>query len=76
MDAEKFDFIKNQFVPLVKTLSADTAGNWGKMNGQQMVEHVAAFSGGIGRERFHQRNELVFDEVEFFGVHSDRLYAK
>lgn len=43
MDAEKFDFIKNQFVPLVKTLSADTAGNWGKMNGQQMVEHVAAF---------------------------------
>ena len=43
MDAEKFDFIKNQFVPLVKTLSADTAGNWGKMSGQQMVEHVAAF---------------------------------
>ena len=43
MDAPKFDFIKNQFVPLVKTLSADTAGNWGKMNGQQMVEHVAAF---------------------------------
>ena len=37
MDAPKFDFIKNQFVPLVKTLSADTAGNWGKMNGQQMV---------------------------------------
>ena len=43
MDAEKFDFIKNQFVPLVKTLAADASGNWGKMNGQQMAEHVAAF---------------------------------
>jgi len=43
MDAEKLDFIKQQFVPLVKTLPANAMGNWGKMNGQQMVEHVAAF---------------------------------
>ncbi len=43
MDAEKFDFIKTRFVPLVKTLSTDDTGKWGKMNGQQMVEHVTAF---------------------------------
>jgi len=43
MDAEKFDFIKTRFVPLVKTLSTDSTGKWGKMNGQQMVEHVTAF---------------------------------
>ncbi|HNU86660.1 MAG TPA: DUF1569 domain-containing protein [Ferruginibacter sp.] len=43
MDTEKLNFIKTEFVPKVRTLSADTAGKWGKMNGQQMAEHVTAF---------------------------------
>lgn len=43
MDAEKFDFIRTRFTPLVKTLPADAIGKWGKMNGQQMAEHVTAF---------------------------------
>ncbi|MEJ8817540.1 DinB family protein [Lacibacter sp. H407] len=40
---EKIDFLKNQYILLVK--SADTAivPQWGKMNFQQMAEHVAAF---------------------------------
>ena len=43
MDIEKLNFIKTEFVPKVKSLAADAAGKWGKMNGQQMAEHVTAF---------------------------------
>ncbi len=37
----KEDFLENQLVPLLQTLSADQKGNWGKMDAQQMVEHLA-----------------------------------
>jgi Protein of unknown function (DUF1569) len=43
MDAVKFDFIQHKFIPLLNNLSANTAGKWGKMNAQQMVEHVTDF---------------------------------
>ena len=43
MNQEKFDFISVDFIPLLNALQADAAGKWGKMNGQQMVEHVAGF---------------------------------
>jgi hypothetical protein len=43
MDATKLDFIENKFVLLVSTVSTNAIGKWGKMNGQQMVEHVSAF---------------------------------
>ena len=43
MDQQKFNFITTAYIPLLKTLPGDATGKWGKMNGQQMVEHVAAF---------------------------------
>ena len=43
MNQEKFNFLKNDFLPLLKNLPADAKGKWGKMNGQQMVEHVSGF---------------------------------
>jgi Protein of unknown function (DUF1569) len=43
MDEKKWNFITKEYVPLLKNLPANTAGKWGKMNGQQMVEHIAAF---------------------------------
>ncbi len=43
MDELKLNFITKECLPLFKTLSADAVGKWGKMNGQQMVEHVSAF---------------------------------
>lgn len=43
MDEQKWNFISKEYTQLLKGLSADAAGKWGKMNGQQMVEHVAAF---------------------------------
>ena len=43
MDDQKLKFITKECIPLFKKLSADGVGKWGKMSGQQMVEHVAAF---------------------------------
>ena len=43
MNQEKFHFLSAQFVLLLKNLPAAAIGKWGKMNGQQMVEHVAGF---------------------------------
>jgi hypothetical protein len=43
MQAEKLQFISMGFVPLLQTISADTMGKWGKMNAQQMTEHVSGF---------------------------------
>ena len=43
MDQDKLSFIKNDFITKLKSLNSDVSGKWGKMNAQQMVEHVAAF---------------------------------
>lgn len=43
MNQEKLDFITHRLVPLLKNLSADTGMKWGKMNPQQMVEHISGF---------------------------------
>lgn len=43
MDTEKYEFVINGFISRVRYLPADKNGNWGKMNAQQMAEHVTAF---------------------------------
>jgi hypothetical protein len=43
MDQAKLMFITKEYIPILKNLQANAIGKWGKMNGQQMVEHVAAF---------------------------------
>ncbi|TBR18462.1 MAG: DUF1569 domain-containing protein [Chitinophagaceae bacterium] len=43
MTPEKIKFLKNDFIPLLKDLPTEAKGKWGKMNGQQMVEHVTGF---------------------------------
>lgn len=43
MQADKLQFISAGFVPLLQPLSADAMGKWGKMNAQQMAEHVTGF---------------------------------
>ena len=42
MDQTKIDYLKN-FIPLLANLKGDEKGKWGKMNAQQMTEHVSAF---------------------------------
>ena len=43
MEQAKLNFLTKEYIPLLKNLSSTAMGKWGKMNGQQMVEHVAAF---------------------------------
>ena len=43
MNEEKHAFITQSFVPLIKPLNASASGKWGKMNAQQMVEHLTDF---------------------------------
>lgn len=40
---EKLDFLKNQYILLIRSADPATTPKWGKMNFQQMVEHVSAF---------------------------------
>ena len=39
MNAEKTDFLKHRFIPLLKQIPSDTKPQWGKMTLQQMIEH-------------------------------------
>ena len=43
MDLDKLTFINYDFIAKLKTLAPDTPSKWGKMNAQQMVEHVSGF---------------------------------
>lgn len=48
MDKKKF--LKEDFTKLLASLKSDAKGKWGKMNAQQMVEHMSdAFRTGSGR---------------------------
>ncbi len=42
-DTEKLHFITSDFIALIKKADAHVAAQWGKMNFQQMVEHVTDF---------------------------------
>ena len=41
MNAEKAEFLRNRFVPLLEQVPTDTKPAWGKMTLQQMIEHFA-----------------------------------
>ena len=39
MNAEKAEFLRSRFIPLLKNTPSETAPLWGKMTFQQMIEH-------------------------------------
>lgn len=43
MNAEKAEFLKNNFIPLLRKIPTVTPPQWGKMTFQQMVEHLAEY---------------------------------
>jgi hypothetical protein len=43
VNESKKKFLEDQFIPLIKTIDLAAQGRWGKMNAQQMVDHVAGF---------------------------------
>jgi oxepin-CoA hydrolase/3-oxo-5,6-dehydrosuberyl-CoA semialdehyde dehydrogenase len=52
VNQEKMFFLQTQFIPLVKTIDSTTVPRWGKMNAQQMVEHVSSFF-KISNDKLH-----------------------
>lgn len=40
---EQLRFLKEQYIPLILQADVNTQPKWGKMNFQQMLEHVTAF---------------------------------
>jgi hypothetical protein len=43
MNAEKLLFLKEEYVPILKTIPPELPPKWGKMTFQHMVEHMADF---------------------------------
>jgi oxepin-CoA hydrolase/3-oxo-5,6-dehydrosuberyl-CoA semialdehyde dehydrogenase len=43
VNKKKLQFLETGFIPLVKQIDVTASPCWGKMNTQQMIEHVAAF---------------------------------
>ena len=41
MNAEKAEFLRNRFVPILQQIPTDAKAAWGKMTLQQMIEHFA-----------------------------------
>lgn len=47
----KENFLKNEYLPLIRSLNPNSNQKWGKMNVHQMIEHMAhAFRMGNGRD--------------------------
>ena len=40
---QKADFLRNQYTDILSRLDAGTPGKWGKMNVQQMIEHMSDY---------------------------------
>lgn len=63
MNQIKSDFIRSKFTQLLSSLQPEQKGKWGKMNAQQMVEHMSdAFqqaSGKKGMKPFFTEEQTV-----------------
>ena len=50
MDIEKAGFLRNEFIPLLKSADPASTARWGRMNFRQMVEHmVLTFKSANGK---------------------------
>lgn len=63
MNEDKVNFLKNDFIFLLKHLAPDARGSWGVMSGQQMVEHfvdvVRNASGKLKLPMVHEGEKLA-----------------
>lgn len=54
MNQQHVNFLKNEVIFHLKHLAPDATGAWGKMNGQQMVEHMAEMM-KVANGRIHHK---------------------
>src|SRR5438045_8267144 len=52
MTETKRSFLKNDLISLLQKLKGNEKGKWGKMNAQQMVEHLSNFF-KVSTEKIH-----------------------
>lgn len=72
---DKLAFLKTEFPKLVRTLSPEAKGEWGVLNGQQMVEHMAesiSYATGKNTQALHSPVEHV-DKYKAFAM-SDKEF--
>ena len=71
MDAEKLDFIQYELMKRLHQLPSAATGKWGKMNGQQMVEHLSLiFSASSGKI-----NVTLATPVEYLPKYKEFLWS-
>lgn len=71
----KLHFLKTEFPKLLQKLDANAKGEWGVMNAQQMVEHMAesiSIASGKKNQKLHTPAEHVSKYKEF--AMSDREF--
>lgn len=72
---DKLTFLKIEFPKLVRTLNPEAKGEWGVLNGQQMVEHMAesiSYATGNNNQPLHSPVEHV-DKYKSFAM-SDKEF--
>ena len=72
---DKLDFIKNEFPKLAAELQPEAKGEWGVLNAQQMVEHMAdaiSYATGSNNQKLVTAVELV-DKYKSFAM-SDKEF--
>jgi len=65
---DKLNFLKTEFPKLLRTLNPEAKGEWGVLNGQQMVEHMTesvSFATGKNNQALHSPIEHVAKYKEF-----------
>ena len=77
MNEEKLNFIRKEFMDLVRTLPATQKGKWGKMNAQQMIEHMTYSVRFANGRNFHQPMlpQEQLDKVRSFFL-SEKLFRE
>lgn len=74
---EKLDFLLHQFPTQLRQIDADAKGNWGLLNGQQMVEHfilaVKSASGKLPQPLLTPAEQL--DKLRSF-LYSDKPFKE
>ncbi|MBC7826408.1 MAG: hypothetical protein H7122_01580 [Chitinophagaceae bacterium] len=77
MNQDKINFLKNDFIFLLKHLAPDSRGTWGVMNGQQMVEHfVDVVKNANGKLKLPMVNEGEKLEKARAFMMSDKPFAE
>ena len=72
MNLEKLRFLEDEYVPMLRSVDATTKGKWGKMDLQQMVEHVCDFfKVSTGKIRFD-----LFTPVEHLPKYKEFLLSE